>query len=147
MVVGGMKPADPTGYGRLIVEDGRLIAIREERDATPAERAIRFCNGGVMGISGAMALEILDEIGDENDQHEFYLTDAVEVADRLRLKAVAVEIPADDVFGINDRVQLADAERKFQERRRAAANLEGVTLVAPGDGVLLARYQRSAATS
>ena len=56
----GFRPADPTGYGRLIVEDGTLVAIREEKDASEAERAITLCNGGLMALAGATALAILD---------------------------------------------------------------------------------------
>jgi bifunctional UDP-N-acetylglucosamine pyrophosphorylase / glucosamine-1-phosphate N-acetyltransferase len=131
IAVGGMRPENPQGYGRLVEEGGRLIAIREERDASETERRIRFVNGGVMGLSGAVALDILDAIGDANDQHEFYLTDAVEVAGRRGLKAEAVEIPAEDLFGINDRAQLAEAERQFQTRRRAEVMQAGATLIEP----------------
>ncbi len=131
VVVGGMRPGDPAGYGRLIMEGDQLVAIREERDASDAERAIEFCNGGLMAFDGATALDLLDAIGDGNDQNEFYLTDAVAIAHARGLKVNAVEIAADEVLGINDRAQLADAERLFQASRRAAFMADGVTLVAP----------------
>jgi bifunctional UDP-N-acetylglucosamine pyrophosphorylase/glucosamine-1-phosphate N-acetyltransferase len=131
MVVGGMTPADPSGYGRLIMKGGQLLAIREERDASAAERGIGFVNGGIMALAGSVVLPILDAIGDANDQREFYLTDAVEIANRHGLDVTAVEIGADEVFGINDRAQLAQAEQHFQARRRSAAMLGGATLIAP----------------
>ena len=131
VVVGGMVPTDPRGYGRLIMDGSRLTAIREERDASEAERAIRFCNGGIMALSGDVALPILDAIGDDNAQHEFYLTDAVAIANQRGLKVAAVEIAADEAFGVNDRAQLADAEAHFQRRRRSAAMAGGATLTAP----------------
>jgi bifunctional UDP-N-acetylglucosamine pyrophosphorylase/glucosamine-1-phosphate N-acetyltransferase len=131
VVVGGMRPADPAGYGRLIMDGARLLAVREERDASEAERKIGFCNGGIMALRGDVALGILDEVRDENAQREFYLTDAVEIANRRGLNATAVEISAEEVFGINDRAQLAEAERKLQARRRAEAMAAGATLVAP----------------
>ena len=131
IVVGGMVPPDPHGYGRLIVEHGQLVAIREERDASEAERAIHFVNGGIMALAGAHALSILEEIGDDNAQNEFYLTDAVAIANRRGLKVTALEVGADEVFGINDRAQLAEAERHFQHRRRARAMAEGAGLLAP----------------
>ncbi len=131
VVAGGMRPADPTGYGRLVMEGDRLLAIREERDASEVERKIQFCNGGMMGLSGATALSILEAITPENDQKEFYLTDAPEIANRQGLKAIAVEVAADDVRGINDRAQLAEAENLFQRRRRAEAQANGATLIAP----------------
>ena len=87
-----MRPADPTGYGRLLLQGDRLSAIREERDASETERKIGFVNGGVMALSGAKALESLDAIEDRNDQKEFYLTDAVEIADAIRGMAMKGEL-------------------------------------------------------
>ena len=84
VVVGGMMPADPKGYGRLLMQGDQLVAIREERDASDAERKIGFVNGGVMGLDGGAALAILDAIGSDNAQGEFYLTDAVAVRERAR---------------------------------------------------------------
>ncbi len=84
-----MHADNPQGYGRLITEGRKLLAIREERDATEAERKITFCNGGVMALAGATALSILDAIRNKNEKKEFYLTDAVEIANRRGLKVVA----------------------------------------------------------
>jgi bifunctional UDP-N-acetylglucosamine pyrophosphorylase / glucosamine-1-phosphate N-acetyltransferase len=125
------RPADPSGYGRLIVEGGKLIAIREEADATAGEKAIRLCNGGIMALSGAHALAILQRIGDGNRKREFYLTDAVEIARGMKLDAVAVEVEEDDVRGINTKSQLAEAEAVAQQRLRKAALDAGVTFIAP----------------
>ncbi len=127
----GFRPADPTGYGRLIVSQGELTAIREEADASADERAIDLCNGGIMALAGADALAILERIGDANRKREFYLTDAVEIARAMKLGAVAVEVEEDDVRGINTKGQLAEAEAVAQGRLRAAALEAGVTLVAP----------------
>jgi bifunctional UDP-N-acetylglucosamine pyrophosphorylase / glucosamine-1-phosphate N-acetyltransferase len=131
VVVGGMRPADPAGYGRLIVEDGQLVAIREERDASDAEHGIDLCNAGMMGLSGAHALALLEAVGCDNAKAEFYLTDAVEIANRQGLAVRAIELDEAEAFGINDRQQLAEAERRFQESRRAAALAGGATLAAP----------------
>ncbi len=125
------RPSDPAGYGRLIVADGELVAIREEADASAGERAIGLCNGGLMALAGAQALAILERIGDHNRKGEFYLTDAVEVARRMRLRAVAVEVEEDEVRGINTKRQLTEAEAVAQQRLRAAALDAGVTLIAP----------------
>ena len=83
VVVGGMRPDDPYGYGRLIMQGDQLTAIREERDASTSERKIGFVNGGLMGLAGETALSILDAIENKNDQKEFYLTDAAEIAHRV----------------------------------------------------------------
>ncbi len=128
----GFRPADPTGYGRLILDgDGRLAAIREEKDASPAERAIGLCNAGLMALRGAAALAILDRIGDDNAKAEFYLTDAVAIAGDLGLAVVAMETGEDEVRGVNTQGQLAEAEAALQRRLRAAAHEAGVTMVAP----------------
>ncbi|MGH6769414.1 MAG: bifunctional UDP-N-acetylglucosamine diphosphorylase/glucosamine-1-phosphate N-acetyltransferase GlmU [Xanthobacteraceae bacterium] len=127
----GFRPQDPAGYGRLIVEGGQLVAIREDRDASPAERAIGLCNGGLMALAGKTALPILQQIGCDNHKREFYLTDAVAIARAMNLPAVVIETEEDDVLGINTKAQLAQAEAALQQRLRAAAMEAGVTLVAP----------------
>jgi bifunctional UDP-N-acetylglucosamine pyrophosphorylase / glucosamine-1-phosphate N-acetyltransferase len=122
---------DPAGYGRLIVEGGRLIAIREDRDASDAERGIGFCNAGLMALRGEVALDLLRRIGKSNAKGEYYLTDAVSVAVAEGHAAVAVTAPEEEVQGVNDRAQLAEAERVLQERLRRAAMANGATLIAP----------------
>jgi bifunctional UDP-N-acetylglucosamine pyrophosphorylase/glucosamine-1-phosphate N-acetyltransferase len=127
----GFRAADPTGYGRMIVERGELVAIKEEKDASAAERANEFCNGGVMALAGNSALAILDQIDDRNAKHEFYLTDAVRIARAKGLKTVALETREDEVRGVNTQGQLAQAEANLQQRLRDAALEAGVTMVAP----------------
>jgi len=107
------------------------LAIREEADATDAEKKITLCNGGIMAFAGDSALSILKKIGDANSKHEFYLTDAVEIARGMKLRALVVEAEEDDVRGINTKAQLAEAEAVAQRRLREAAMTAGVTLVAP----------------
>jgi bifunctional UDP-N-acetylglucosamine pyrophosphorylase / glucosamine-1-phosphate N-acetyltransferase len=127
----GFRATDPTGYGRLIVDGKRLLAIREERDASTSERAIKLCNSGAMAFDGRLALDILREIDDRNSKQEFYLTDAVAIARAKGLEAATVETEEDEVRGINTRAQLAEAEGVLQQRLRAAAMEGGATLVAP----------------
>lgn len=127
----GFRKADPSGYGRLITSDGELIAIREEKDASPEERAITLCNGGLMGLQGRTALRLLDQIGDANANREFYLSDAVAIARRLGLRAVVLETEEDEVSGVNTKAQLAEAEAVLQQRLRRAALENGVAMVAP----------------
>jgi len=128
----GFRPADSTGYGRLIAgTDGALAAIREEKDATAEERAIGLCNAGLMALRGDAALAILERIGDDNAKREFYLTDAVAVARGLGWTAVALETGEDEVRGVNTQAQLAEAEEVLQRRLRAAAHDAGVSMVAP----------------
>jgi bifunctional UDP-N-acetylglucosamine pyrophosphorylase/glucosamine-1-phosphate N-acetyltransferase len=127
----GFAAANPSGYGRLIVSDGELIAIREDADASTGERAAALCNGGTMALAGKTALAILDRIGNHNRKHEFYLTDAIEIARSMSLRAVAIEVEEDEMRGINTKKQLAEAEAVAQQRLRQAALDAGVTLMAP----------------
>jgi bifunctional UDP-N-acetylglucosamine pyrophosphorylase/glucosamine-1-phosphate N-acetyltransferase len=127
----GFRPADPTGYGRLLTKGGELIAVKEERDASAEERKIALCNGGLMALAGDTALAILQAIGNANAKHEYYLTDAVAIARGMGLRAVAIDAEEDDVRGINTKAQLAEANAVLQQRLRAAAMEAGVTLVAP----------------
>ncbi len=131
LAVLGFRAADPTGYGRLLVEGDRLVDIREHADATPAQRAIRLCNAGVMAFDGRKALQIIEAIGNANSKSEYYLTDAVKVVRNLGLEAVVIETSEDEVRGINTKAQLAEAEAVMQARLRKAALEAGVTLIAP----------------
>lgn len=131
VAVTGFRPADPTGYGRLVMDGGKLVAIREHNDATDVERKITLCNGGLMALSGQHALALLDRIKDDNRKKEFYLTDAVALAADMGLSAVAVEVEEDDVRGINNKAQLAEAEAVLQQRLRREALDAGVTMIAP----------------
>jgi bifunctional UDP-N-acetylglucosamine pyrophosphorylase/glucosamine-1-phosphate N-acetyltransferase len=127
----GFHTWNPTGYGRLLVENGELIAIREEKDATEAERAVTWCNSGLMAIDGKKALDLLSRIGNQNAKGEYYLTDLVEIARSLGGKAVAVDAPESELTGCNNRAELAVIERLWQERRRHELMVSGVTMIAP----------------
>jgi bifunctional UDP-N-acetylglucosamine pyrophosphorylase/glucosamine-1-phosphate N-acetyltransferase len=127
----GFRAADPTGYGRLLVKGGELVAIREERDASDEERKVDLCNAGAMAIGGKHALALLDRITDNNAKREFYLTDIVALARAENLKIVVREAAEEEVMGVNDKSQLAVAEAGMQTRLREAAMKAGAILVAP----------------
>ncbi|MBY0382364.1 MAG: bifunctional UDP-N-acetylglucosamine diphosphorylase/glucosamine-1-phosphate N-acetyltransferase GlmU [Xanthobacteraceae bacterium] len=131
MAVLGFRAADPTGYGRLLVEGNQLVAIREQAEASEAERKVNLCNAGMMAFAGNSILKILDLIGSANSKGEYYLTDAVGIARDLGLHATVIETDEDEVRGINTKAQLAEAEAVLQQRLRKAALDQGVTLIAP----------------
>jgi bifunctional UDP-N-acetylglucosamine pyrophosphorylase/glucosamine-1-phosphate N-acetyltransferase len=131
LAVLGFRAADPTGYGRLLVDGDRLVAIREQADATPAERKITLCNAGVMAFDGRKALEVIEKIANANAKGEYYLTDAVGIVREQGLEAVVIETGEDEVRGINTKAQLAEAEQVMQAKLRKAALDAGVTLIAP----------------
>jgi len=131
-VVLGFRAADPTGYGRLVTTaDGTLERIVEHRDAAPQERAIDLCNGGVMAVDGARLFDWLARIGNDNAKGEYYLTDVVALARADGARCRVVEGDEAELLGINDRAQLAAAERLVQDRLRADALAGGVTMTDP----------------
>nr|WP_321457079.1 bifunctional UDP-N-acetylglucosamine diphosphorylase/glucosamine-1-phosphate N-acetyltransferase GlmU [uncultured Cohaesibacter sp.] len=131
VVVLGFRSQTPEPYGRLLEKDGNLIAIREAKDCSPEEFKVNFCNGGIMGFSGANILSLLGSIKSDNAQGEYYLTDAVELAHARGLKVTAIEASEDELQGVNSRAHLAKVEASFQEKARKAAMDNGVTLTAP----------------
>ena len=132
VVVLGMRPDDPTGYGRLLVDGkGQLEAIVEHRDATAEQRGIGLCNSGVMAIDGALIWDLLGEVGNDNAKGEYYLTDIVAIARRRGFVSAAVEAPAEELLGINSRAELAAAEALLQGKLRASAMEGGATLIDP----------------
>lgn len=131
VVVIGFEAADPAGYGRLIVEDGELLAIREHKDASEEERRITYCNGGLMAINGRKALDLLGRIGNSNAKGEYYLTDLVEIVRTAGGRAIAVKAPEEELTGCNTRVELAHIERLWQQCRRRELMLAGVSMIAP----------------
>ncbi len=143
LAVIGFEADNPTGYGRLLLDErGRLAAIREEKDASEAERALTLCNSGIMAFrSGKTLLGLLGRIGNVNVKKEFYLTDAVALARGDGREVHIVTSNAEEVLGVNSRAELAAAEAVVQRRLRARVMQEGATLVAP-DTVFLSHDTR-----
>lgn len=128
----GFVARDPSPYGRLILEKGELIRIVESKDADAVERAVAFCNSGVMCIDGRLIVSLLGAIRNDNAKREFYLTDAVRIAREAGHKAIAVAGEEAEFQGVNSRAELAVAEQALQQRLRAAAMAGGVTMTDPG---------------
>ena len=128
----GFRPEDPAEYGRLILSpDGTLARIVEYAEASEDERAVTLCNAGMMAIDGGRLFPLLDAIGDDNAKGEYYLTDLPAIVAAEGGACAVAEAPAEEVMGINDRVQLAAAERVIQDRLRRAAMEGGATLADP----------------
>jgi bifunctional UDP-N-acetylglucosamine pyrophosphorylase/glucosamine-1-phosphate N-acetyltransferase len=132
VLVAGMRPADPGPYGRFVLAaDGALERIVEAADATGEEQAIGLVNGGIMVIEARQLRQLVEGLDRNNAKREFYLTDIVGIARQKGLGCRTVELPADELVGINTRAELAGAEALMQRRLRRAAMDAGVTLVAP----------------
>ena len=132
MAVLGFEAADPKGYGRLIQDSaGNVVRIREELDASPAERAIRLCNSGIIAIDSDLLWQLLPRIGNANAKGEYYLTDLVELASASGSVCRLATCGESEVAGVNDREQLAGIEVTLQRAYRHRHMLNGATLVAP----------------
>ena len=132
VVVLGFQPADPLQYGRVIARDGAISKMVEFKDASDAERAVTLCNSGLMAVRGEALFALLDRVKNDNAQGEYYLPDIVNLAlADGRGCAVVVAGDPDEVAGINSRAELADAEARWQQRRRAEAMAGGASLAAP----------------
>jgi bifunctional UDP-N-acetylglucosamine pyrophosphorylase/glucosamine-1-phosphate N-acetyltransferase len=133
VVVLGFRPDDPAHYGRLVIDEaGALERIVEFKDASAAERAIKWCNSGVMAVDGAVLFALIDALDDDNAGGEYYLTDIVAIARQRGLACRVVEAGADEVLGVNSREELAQVEAVQQNRLRRAAMAAGATLLDPG---------------
>ena len=124
--------ADPTGYGRIIREGDGVDRIVEEKDATPDEKAVVEINTGVMLCPASKLRHWLDNLGNDNAQGEYYLTDviAMAVADGVTVHGVKADSWT-EVMGINDKKQLAEAERALQARLVDELMAEGVGFADP----------------
>ncbi|MHC3045806.1 bifunctional UDP-N-acetylglucosamine diphosphorylase/glucosamine-1-phosphate N-acetyltransferase GlmU [Acinetobacter nosocomialis] len=123
---------NPTGYGRIVRQDGKIQAIVEHKDATDAQRQIQEINTGIYCVSNAKLHEWLPKLSNENAQGEYYLTDivAMAVADGLEIASIQPEL-AFEVEGVNDRLQLAALERDFQQQQAKELMQQGVTFADP----------------
>jgi bifunctional UDP-N-acetylglucosamine pyrophosphorylase/glucosamine-1-phosphate N-acetyltransferase len=132
LVLMGFKPGDPGAYGRLILNAaGELEGIVEAKDATPAQKQIAFVNAGGFVLDATLLFELLARVENDNVQREYYLTDIVKLARQRGLRCVAVDVPVEDVRGVNSRAELAEVEALFQNRLRARFMADGVTLADP----------------
>jgi bifunctional UDP-N-acetylglucosamine pyrophosphorylase/glucosamine-1-phosphate N-acetyltransferase len=130
-----MNVEDPTGYGRIVREPGsggQLACIVEERDATPEQRRIREVNSGIYAFSLDVLFEGIRRIGARNAQREFYLPDIVTIFRHDgRVVASVTAADADEVRGINNRVELAAVNRIMKDQKNAALMAAGVTIEDP----------------
>ncbi|MFL5268857.1 MAG: bifunctional UDP-N-acetylglucosamine diphosphorylase/glucosamine-1-phosphate N-acetyltransferase GlmU, partial [Stellaceae bacterium] len=132
VLLAGMRPVDPGPYGRLIsAPDGAVLRIVEAADATAEEAGIGLCWGGLMLIRARHGRGLIEALDRRNAKREFYLTGVVEIATDEGLRCAAIDLPSEELLGINTRAELAEAEALMQRRLRREAMEGGVTLVAP----------------
>ena len=131
VTVFGIRPPDPSGYGRLRFDDGGLAELVEERHADEDLKRDGICNAGIMAMDAARLGLLLDSLELKQPKGEYYLTDIVEHARNNGWTCAAIEGPWEEGHGVNSQSQLAEAEAVVQRRLRDAAMEQGVIMTAP----------------
>lgn len=127
-----VKLDDPTGYGRIARENGKVVGIVEHKDATEAQRQIQEINTGILVANGGDLKRWLAKLDNNNAQGEFYITDIIAMAANEGHDVVAVHPDRlSEVEGVNNRLQLARLERVYQTEQAERLLLEGVMLRDP----------------
>ena len=123
---------NPTGYGRIVRQQGQVMAIVEQKDASEEQLQINEVNTGILALPTALLAKWLPELSSDNAQGEYYLTDIIAMAASqgvaIETKQAATE---QEVQGVNNRQQQAELERYFQRSQAEALMIEGVTLADP----------------
>ncbi|MHA7819454.1 MAG: bifunctional UDP-N-acetylglucosamine diphosphorylase/glucosamine-1-phosphate N-acetyltransferase GlmU [Erythrobacter sp.] len=128
----GFRPDDPLQYGRIIADDdGTVRKMVEFKDATEREKKTRLCNSGLLIAHSDDMWALLDAVGNDNAQGEYYLPDVATGAIARGDKVSVIETDAAEVAGINSRTELAAAEAQWQDFKREEAMANGATLRAP----------------
>ncbi len=128
----GFRPDDALQYGRIIAEpDGTVTKMVEYKDASDQERAVDLCNSGLIVAHSDDMWPLLESVGNDNAQGEYYLPDVATNAIARGDTVVVVETDADEVAGINSRSELAAVEARWQSARREQAMADGASLRAP----------------
>ena len=131
-VVLGFRPPDAAAYGRVVAgPDGRVAKIVELRDANDEERAIGLCNSNLFAVRSGDLWTLIEGVGNDNSQKEYYLTDIVAIGAAAGRATLLIEGDAAEAIGPNSRAEFALAEAAWQQRRRSEAMAEGATLIAP----------------
>jgi bifunctional UDP-N-acetylglucosamine pyrophosphorylase/glucosamine-1-phosphate N-acetyltransferase len=122
----------PFGYGRIVRENGDIVRIVEERDATPEQRLIREINSGIYAFELSPLFDALRGIASRNDQGEYYLTDLVDIYRRQGRTVETVMIEdAREIRGVNSRAELAEVSRIVRLQKNEDLMASGVTLIDP----------------
>jgi bifunctional UDP-N-acetylglucosamine pyrophosphorylase / glucosamine-1-phosphate N-acetyltransferase len=122
----------PFGYGRIVREDGAIIGIVEERDATPAQRAIKEINAGIYALALGPLADAINALAPQNSQGEYYLPDLVGIYRRRGLGVSTLTVAsADEIRGVNSRRELAEVSRLVRNAKNEELLAAGVTLIDP----------------
>ncbi len=127
-----LSVANPFGLGRIVRQDGKVIAIVEQKDATPAQQAISEINSGIYCVDNSLLHKYLPALSNDNAQGEYYLTDIVAMAVNDGIDIATISPSADfEIEGVNDRIQLANLERTYQAHQVKLLQEQGVQFADP----------------
>lgn len=119
------------GYGRVVIENGKVVKIVEQKDATSTELAITTANAGIYQFDTAFLLENLPKLNNNNAQKEYYITDLVEIAIKANLTLKPLVVSVENFKGVNSKVELAAAEVIHQNRIKEEFLKAGVIMRLP----------------
>jgi bifunctional UDP-N-acetylglucosamine pyrophosphorylase/glucosamine-1-phosphate N-acetyltransferase len=124
---------DSTNYGRIITDqNGDVVRIVEEKDASDLERRIKEINAGIYCVDSSILFDMLAKVGTDNKQGEVYLTDIVSIAAESNNRVNKyVCRDSDEILGVNSRLELAKAAKVLQQRRNSELMLSGVSIMDP----------------
>jgi bifunctional UDP-N-acetylglucosamine pyrophosphorylase / glucosamine-1-phosphate N-acetyltransferase len=124
---------DPTGYGRIIrLADHSVLEIVEHKDATPEQLAVREINSGIFCFDADSLWQHIHQLQPDNPAREYYLTDMVAILNLASLHVAALKVPdSSELLGINNRLELAEADRILRARKIRRLMLDGVTIEKP----------------
>jgi len=122
---------EPSGYGRVIIENRRVKEIVEEKDCTNTQREVKSVNGGVYCLKRDILERFIPKLSNQNAQKEYYLTDIIKMAVSEGLQVEPIFVEEDEFKGVNSRFDLAKAEEIMQNRIRRYWMLQGVTMRLP----------------
>lgn len=132
LAVQGFDTLTPAGLGRMILnEDGTLKEIVEDKDCTPEQKQISLCNAGNYCVPADKLTDWVNQIGNDNAQGEYYLTDLPAIAAKENVSSQVIRTSWIGPWGVNDRIQLSIHEKLLQIRMRETALLNGVSMTDP----------------
>ncbi len=137
---------DPNGYGRVVIKDGLVEEIVEQKDCTKEQLAIQSVNAGVYAIDTEILNRFIPQIDNNNAQKEYYLTDIIKMAKESNLNIEPIVVDAKDYMGVNSKLDLANAEAIMQERIKNRLMLEGIIMRNPQSIYIDCRAQFSGET-
>jgi len=131
IVMTSIQLENPTGYGRVIISDGEVLKIVEEKDASENEKTVKYVNAGVYLIDSKLLISTIPKLSNNNAQNEFYLTDIIEIAKKSQKSVKSILVSENSFKGVNSKFDLSNAENIFLNRVKIELMKNGTTIHLP----------------